>query len=380
MSRPSVRALSYGGAVVAVGLASLTTGWLWPLLEPSPSLFFFPMAIAVAVYGGLGPALLATVLSTTSITYFFLPPYFSLKVGHADFVGLALFAITALLITALASAWRRAEHAYRRLIQDLEQRVAERTAELAAAHSVLDTAQRLEAVGRLAGGIAHDFNNLLTVIIGNAELLDQDLPADGAARELLVDVQKAAARAASLTRQLLAYSRRQRLQLQIVSLNEVVRTALALLQRLLPDAVTLGVNLAPDLPTVCADPGQLEQVIMNLAINASDAMPAGGTVSLSTAPAYLAPADLRDHPDLMPGPYVRLTVGDTGTGMDAVTAAQVFEPFFTTKPVGKGTGLGLSTAYGIVKQSGGDIWLDTAPGRGSTFDIYLPVAAAASES
>ncbi len=381
-------ALSYGVAISAVGLTSLATDALWNWLESSPSLLFFPAIIAVTQYGGLGAGLFATGLSSASLAFFFLPPYFSLTVQPADGVRLAVFAGTTLMVAGLTSARRRAEAQYRQLSEELERRVRDRTAELEATTRALETqiaqrvrleeqmaqAQRLEAVGLLAGGIAHDFNNLLTIIIGSAEMLAAG-PEDDA-DVLIAAIQKAAARAATLTRQLLAYSRRQILQPQLFSLNALVEDGLPLFERLLPYAISIRADLAPDLPQVYADPGQVEQIVMNLVVNAMDAMPEGGTLTVSTAAKHLTPDDVRDDFELEPGFYVRLAVSDTGIGMDRATAARAFEPFFTTKPIGKGTGLGLSSVYGIVKQSDGLITLETAVGGGTTVSIYFPVSAA----
>jgi signal transduction histidine kinase len=369
----ATRGRSHALAIATIALASGATALFWPLLGSSPVLLFFPAIILVALYGGLGPALFATVLSTASLAYFFLPPYNSFKVGPADFARLLVFVTTTVVITLLTGGRQRAEAALHRLTRDLEQRVEARTAELAAAQRSLDAAQHLEAIGQLAGGIAHDFNNLLTVILGNAEMVASRLPADTEVRTMFADLQRAAARAAALTRQLLAYSRRQPLQLELLSVNDVVRNVLPLLQRVVPDRVAVHDALAEGLPQVLADAGQLEQVIMNLAVNACDAMPAGGTLTLATTLVHLDAEELQDQSVLSPGPYIRLTATDTGTGMDAATARRAFEPYFTTKPMGQGTGLGLSTTHGIVAQLGGVVRLHTALGVGTTFSVYLPV-------
>lgn len=231
-------------------------------------------------------------------------------------------------------------------------------------------AQKMEAVGRLAGGVAHDFNNLLTVINSYAELIQFDPAMKG--REEIQEIRGAAARAAKLTRQLLAFSRRQAMEPRIVNPNDVLRGVEALLRRLIDGAITIVADLSPDTPLIRVDPGQLEQVAMNLAINAADAMPDGGTLTVSTSSRQMPPELLRQHPELQAGIYALIEVRDTGHGMDAETLSQIFEPFFTTKEPGRGTGLGLSTVYGIVKQSDGHVDVHSVPGEGTAFTVYLP--------
>ena len=247
---------------------------------------------------------------------------------------------------------------YSTIIRDMRER---RRAE-----EELRQAQKMEALGRLAGGLAHDFNNLLTVILGECDLLLSDLSPNDPSLTSIEQIRQSGARAAALTRQLLAFSRRQVLQPELIDLNEVILGMEQLLRRLISEDITLTIALAPDVPTVRADPGQIEQVVMNLAINARDAMPDGGHLRIETSAI--------GGGDGSPGPCAVLVVSDTGQGMDEATRAHVFEPFFTTKPRGKGTGLGLATVHGIVSQSGGQILFSSEEGCGSTFTIYLPAA------
>jgi PAS domain S-box-containing protein len=236
----------------------------------------------------------------------------------------------------------------------------------------LQQSQRLEAVGRLAGGVAHDFNNLLTVITGYGEMMRREIPEGNPARPRLEEVIKAGERAAGLTRQLLAFSRKQVMQPKLLDLNSVVQELKKMLDRVVGEDVDINVQTASDLGTVKADPTQIEQVIMNLVVNARDAMPNGGHLTIETANTEIDDTYAASHPPAVPGRFVMLAVSDTGVGIDAETQRRIFEPFFTTKPDGKGSGLGLATVYGIVKQSGGYIWIYSEVGQGTTFKIYLP--------
>ena len=238
--------------------------------------------------------------------------------------------------------------------------------------SQLRQAQKMEAVGQLAGGVAHDFNNLLTVIGGRCYLMLAKLEPDDTLRREVELVRGAAERAARLTHQLLAFSRKQVLEPRVLELDETVAGIEPLLRRLIGEDIEIQVTRGPDLGRVKADAGQIEQVILNLAVNARDAMPQGGRLALETANVTVDEWVARRAPDLAPGSYVVLSVTDSGHGMDAATRAQIFEPFFTTKEVGKGTGLGLATVYGIVRQSGGFIEVESEPGQGASFKVYLP--------
>jgi CheY-like chemotaxis protein len=230
----------------------------------------------------------------------------------------------------------------------------------------------METVGKLAGGVAHEFNSILTAIIGQSELLLEDLPAESSEAKGVTEISKAAIRAANLTRQLLAYGRKQLLEIRTLDLNSVVGDMESTLRHLLGHAVDLRIVLAATLKAVRTDAGQLEQVIMNMVLNAHEAMPNGGKVTLETANVSISPESAGGYPELKAGNYVILAITDTGTGMSAEVKARIFEPFFSTKRVGEGTGLGLSTSYGIIKQSGGHISVYSEPALGTTFKIYLP--------
>jgi signal transduction histidine kinase/CheY-like chemotaxis protein len=240
-------------------------------------------------------------------------------------------------------------------------------------------AQRLESVGRLAGGIAHDFNNVLTAIVGFAQIMLQELPPKDPQRANAETIQDAANRATTLVRQLLAFGRQQVLRPEVLDLGDVVRGITPMLDRLLGEDVQISVSPTDGRWPVEADRSQLEQVIVNLAVNARDAMPKGGRLTIETSEVELDPDYARIHPEVAPGRHVMLAVSDSGSGMDLETQAHIFEPFFTTKEPGQGTGLGLATVYGIVRQSGGHIWVYSEPDHGTTFRLYFPRAAAPGE-
>jgi PAS domain S-box-containing protein len=243
---------------------------------------------------------------------------------------------------------------------------------LRASQLQLQQSQKLEAIGQLAGGVAHDFNNLLTAILGYTDLSLRRIGLESPIRRNLEETKKAAERAASLVRQLLAFSRKQILEPKVLDLNHVVEDMHKMLTRLIGENIRLATRLETELGSVKADPCQVEQIILNLVVNARDAMPRGGKVTIETANVSIDKQTALKHVSVKPGDYVMLTVSDTGSGMDQETQARIFEPFFTTKEVGKGTGLGLSTVYGIVKQSGGNIWVYSEAGMGTVFKVYLP--------
>jgi two-component system cell cycle sensor histidine kinase/response regulator CckA len=275
-------------------------------------------------------------------------------------------------ISSDITARRAAEEALKQAHDELEERVAQRTEELRRAEHQLRHAQKLEAVGRLAGGVAHDFNNVLAVILGHVGLMEQVLAEDARARTGLDPIRVAAEHAAALTRQLLAFSRKQVMETRVLNLNRVVEQARGMLGRLLGEDITLVTRLAPSLGNVRADPALVEQVIVSLSVNARDAMPTGGELVIETCNLTMTGQSPEEPTELGPGNYVKLRVTDTGVGMDADTRGRIFEPFFTTKATGQGTGLGLSMAYGVVTQSGGSIAVESEPGRGTSFSVFLP--------
>jgi two-component system, cell cycle sensor histidine kinase and response regulator CckA len=353
-------------------LAGMTAGAAGTLSYYLPAFFAFvvpailPLAVRILLEGGR----LHVAMGALGVVYGAALAIIAQNTNHAISEAFRLRFENDALLGHLSRARAALEDANR----TLEQRVEERTTALKRQDEALQEARRMESLGLLAGGVAHDFNNLLTVILGNAALL-QDSPALAhAADGPLGEIRKAADRATSLVSQLLASSRRQARTPRVLDLNAVVSDAQRLLARLIGEHLELVVALRPASLAVLADRGQLEQVIVNLATNARDAMAAGGTLTIETDLAVIARGDSARTPGLAPGAYVVLSVRDTGIGMDAETRRLAFHPFFTTKEIGQGTGLGLATVNGIVEQSGGHVFVESEPGRGSCFRVFLPRA------
>lgn len=341
-------------------------------------------------YTGWLMVLCASLQIGRGIYIFMQPPITDLfaptKVNAAAFVGMAL-AFTGIsfgflvmtgerLMTELQNSERQTVQAnfeLNRLRRGLETAVIERTAELREAQQALAQSQKLESVGRLAGGVAHDFNNFLTVIRGYSRMLARGLESSSPLQDDVAQMTAACDQALLLTQQLLAFSRRQSLEPRVLDLNKVIQEMAGILAHLLGDSIEVVITRGVSEARVRADAGQMHQVILNLFLNARDAMPDGGSLRIDTSEVELTAADSRRLPDAVPGQYVMLSISDTGIGMDERTRSRVFEPFFTTKPIGKGTGLGLATVYGIVRQTGGHIQVETLRDKGTTFRIFLPL-------
>jgi PAS domain S-box-containing protein len=467
----------YGLALACTVAAAALRYWLSQSFGATFAyLTFYPAIVVVAMFGGFGPGLLATLLSAIFIDYLFLPPSGSLEIRRvSDSVGMVLFSIAGLGISGIAAVMRRSQVEVQRSEQRLQlaldagevgtwehdlkkntlacnprlglilgspfsppvgppesflsrhvlaedrDRVYEILAKGAATAAfslecrierpdlsirwvrvqgkiirdlqghptktlgtIVDIterklleeqllqAQKLEAVGQLAGGVAHDFNNIMGVILGYAGLVREGLGADNPTRPMVENIENAARRGAGVTRQLLALSRKQVMRPRVLELNDLIAELSKILGRLIGENIALELHLTPDVARIQADPGQIEQVIMNLVVNARDAMPKGGKLTIVTANVFLDTDYQKTHPAVIPGKYAMFSVADTGTGMDERTLSHIFEPFYTTKEPGEGTGLGLAIVYGIVEQSGGHISVFSEPGQGTHFKIYLP--------
>jgi signal transduction histidine kinase/ActR/RegA family two-component response regulator len=410
----ATRVLAYSGAALVVGIATLVRVLLQPYFEQNlPFATFFTGVFVTAWLYGFGPTLFATLLSALIAERLFLAPVVTFaQEGAVTAIGLTLFVATGLAAGAMGEsrlrAQRRAEvHAAeaeqaRALAEDTAAQAEEEAAraeeekerakeeavradnEAARANAALEAlrasqaqllhSQQLDAIGQLAGGVAHDFNNVLTVISGYTALLLERLPPDDSRREDALGIQEATERAAALTQQLLAFGRKQVMQPEVIDTGEVIADTGRMLRRLIGEHIDLAIVTGPMLSPVLADRGQLSQILVNLAVNARDAMPEGGRLTIEARDVPLTEEYADSHLAVEHGPYVRIAVSDTGHGMPPEVQEHIFEPFFTTKPRGRGSGLGLSTVFGIVKQFGGHIFVYSEPGQGTTLKIYLPRA------
>jgi signal transduction histidine kinase len=380
----------------AIGLALLAAAAILDITKPfdkSWSIFYLiPILYAGSNLTGPLESLLHV---TVGLTVFLVPLVFQ---PDLLWLGTGIYnrgfgVVLGFVLVFLMRERRGLVHALESSNDDLERRVQARTTELEAANHLLRLeiaqrekseadqrrleeqlrqAQKMEAIGLLAGGVAHDFNNLLTVVIGQCSLLREDLPTESPWRGSLAQIQAAGERAAKVTQQLLAFGRKQMLQPETVNVNQVIDGVENVLHGLLPDNIRLIIDRDPAVRSILADRGQFTQLLLNLASNARDAMPEGGELRIKTEPVVVTGKEVASCLDLHPGPHVRLTVSDTGQGMDEVTRQHAFDPFFTTKQFGKGSGLGLASVYGIVKQSHGHIDLASTPGVGTTFTILWP--------
>ncbi|HEX9931534.1 MAG TPA: ATP-binding protein [Allosphingosinicella sp.] len=361
-------------AALVPGLATVLRLAIDPWVSGVQFITYFPLLIVVALVLGYRAGFLAAVLSTFASWYFIIEPRnsFALRRGE-DILAVALFLLTALMIVSIAGATRLAIARYRALSGSLGRRVEQRTQELESAQASLVQAQKMEAVGQLTGGIAHDFNNMLAVVIGNLDIARRRM-ADGRSDvgRQIESAMEGAQRAAALTRRLLVFARRQPLAPEVTDVNRLLADLSDLLARTIGEKVRIATTPGDGLWRTRVDQAQLESAVINLAINARDAMPRGGTLWIETANFALEPGELPPESGLAVGDYVAVTVADTGTGMAPDVAARATEPFFTTKEAGRGTGLGLSQVYGFVRQSGGHLDIESAEGEGTVVRLYLP--------
>jgi len=388
----SIRARRWPGYLLAL---ALTFSALWirlqigETLDGYPFITFLPVVVVVAFLGGFGPAVLAAILSGLLAKYFLIEPLASLAPSWpSGWIAMALYFFTTGIIVSLThgmlvahAAQARTEAELQALNHQLEDRVAERTAALQAevtergqVEAQLRQMQKMESIGQLTGGIAHDFNNMLAIVIGSLDMAKRRLVGSEHPKILqcIDNASQGAQRAATLTARLLAFSRQQPLAPQAVQANQLVSGMSELLRRTIGEHIRVETILAGGLWHAFADPSQLESAILNLAVNARDAMPDGGKLTIETANTELDDRYARGHAEVEPGQYVMIGVSDSGTGMPPEVIERAFDPFYTTKGVGKGTGLGLSQVYGYVKQSGGHVKIYSEIGQGTIVKIYLP--------
>jgi signal transduction histidine kinase len=359
-------------AALVPGIATLLRLAIDPWVEGVQFITYFPLLILVALACGYRAGMLGAILSTLASWYYIFEPRRSFELHHGeDVLTLALFLLTAVMMVSIAAATRLAIGRDRLLNESLGRRVEQRTAELESAQASLVQAQKMEAVGQLTGGIAHDFNNMLAIVIGNLDIARRRLAQGrGDVGRQIESAMDGAQRAAALTRRLLVFARRQPLEPQVSDLNLLLGDLSELLRRTIGEKVRIELSPAPSVWPVSIDRAQMESAVINLAINARDAMPNGGVLGIETLNMIQDEAGPEDG--LAPGDYVMVAVADSGSGMAPEVAARAFEPFFTTKEVGRGTGLGLSQVYGFLRQSGGHVDIDSAPGAGTTVRLYFP--------
>jgi signal transduction histidine kinase/CheY-like chemotaxis protein len=357
--------------VATIGCACIVRALMGVYADTRAPYVLFLAAVAASThFAGWRAGVAAMALGLLAGSFFFAEPSFNLEIESPQDLSAAF---TYLLASGVIIGVVARETRSRLQLAQRDQQILRDRDERLRLQAELENSRRLEAIGKLAGGVAHDFNNLLTVVLGSAALLQRKLPAES----LLDDIELAAQRGAALTKQLLGFARRQTLVMDVLSLNDIVAESVRLLGRLLPEDIRITTVLEPEPWLVLADRAQLQQLIINLVVNARDALPSGGSVNICTCNTTLSERFATRHPEVTPGEYVQLSVTDDGVGMSDELQRHVFEPFFTTKPIGQGTGLGLAMAYGLVKQLNGHISLRSRPQDGTRFDVYLPRSAQA---
>lgn len=380
--------LAYAAAVALAMIALGLRRYFDRTLDSSPYLAFLPVVAASTLIGRRGAGILSALLGAGLAQYYLVAPTGSVIFWHVDWSPLVTYLLSAAAIVALIDLMVSAHEtrvngarALQRMNDELEERVAQRTAALraeieehSAAQAQLRQMQKMESIGQLTGGIAHDFNNMLAIVIGSLDMARRRLNGEEHPKviENINNATEGARRAAELTARLLAFSRQQALEPRAVEVNKLVTNMSELLRRTLGEHIQIEAVLSGGLWHAFADPGQLENAIVNLAVNARDAMETGGRLTIETCNADLDDRYARNHPEVAPGQYVLVSVTDTGSGMPAEVIERAFDPFFTTKGVGKGTGLGLSQVFGYIKQSGGHVKIYSEVGQGTTIKLYLP--------